>query len=187
MKTKNLRLPYKSTRIFMILLLMLVSARCMGPAGPRGSNGTNGIDGINYTHSAIYDIAASDWVGDLNGYDVVINVPEITEDIYNNGAVLVYRLVEIEPKSFNLLPYSYVDNSTIIYMDFDAYVGSIDLIYKEVHNGVNATPAPQATISFKVVIIEGIHLATLKGMVDIRDYSAVAKMLDIDKCIDSVK
>jgi len=38
----------------------------------------------------------------------------------------------LEPKSFNLLPYTYVDNALAIYFDFDAYVGSINLIYKEV-------------------------------------------------------
>jgi hypothetical protein len=78
-----------------------------------------------------------------------------------------------------MLPYTYVDNSLTVYMDFDVYVGSIDLIYKEVLGGVNDTPAPGNIMSFKVVIIEGIPLATLKGMVDVSDYGAVAKMLSI--------
>jgi hypothetical protein len=69
-----------------------------------GRDGLDGIDGINYTHSVIYDVDPSEWVGDLNGYDALLNVPEINEDIYYNGAVLVYRLVEIDPKSFNMLP-----------------------------------------------------------------------------------
>jgi hypothetical protein len=159
---------------------MLVFTQCKGPRG------NDGIDGINYTHSAIYDISSSDWTGDLNGYDFSISVPEITEDIYNNGAVLVYRLIETAPKSFNMLPYSYVDNSLTVYMDFDAYVGSIDLIYKEVNNGVNNTTDPGA-MSFKVVIIEGIPLATLKGMVDISDYGSVAKLLNIDRSLNTIK
>lgn len=187
MKNNVLRLTDKVIRICPFMLLMFVFAQCTGPAGPRGNDGMNGIDGINYTHSAIYDIDPSDWVGNLDGYDVFIDVPEITEDIYNNGAVLVYRLIEIDPKSFNLLPYTFVDNSSTIYMDFDAYVGSIDLIFKEVNNGVNDTQAPQGLMSFKVVIIEGIHLATLKGIVDINDYKAVAKMLNIDQSLDTVK
>ena len=40
-----------------------------------------------------------------------LNVPEITDEIYYTGAVLVYKLIEIDPKSFNLLPYTYVDNA----------------------------------------------------------------------------
>jgi hypothetical protein len=181
MKTNKLRLTDKAIRICPFLLLMLVFTQCIGPEGPMGKDGLDGKDGINYTHSVIYDVDPSEWVGDLNGYDVLLNVPEITEDIYYNGAVLVYRLIEIDPKSFNMLPYTYVDNSLTIYMDFDVYVGSIDLIYKEVFNGVNDTPVPGNIMSFKVLIIEGIHLATLKGMVDVSDYGAVAKMLKIDK------
>ncbi len=93
--------------------------------------------------------------------------------------MLVYRLIEIDPKSFNMLPYTYVDNSLTVYMDFDVYVGSIDLIYKEVLNGVNDTPAPANIMSFKVLIIQGIPLATLKGLADVSDYWAIAKILNI--------
>jgi hypothetical protein len=165
---------------------MLVFTQCIGPEGPMGNDGLDGIDGINYTNSVIYDIGPSEWVGDLNGYDVLLDVPEITEDIYYNGAVLVYRLIETDPKSFNMLPYTYVDNSLTVYMDFDAYVGSIDLIYKEVFDGVNDTPAPGNIMSFKVLIIQGIPLATLKGLVDVSDYVAVAKMLNIYKGLKTI-
>jgi hypothetical protein len=108
-------------------------------------------------------------------------MPEITEDIYYNGAVLVYRLIEIEPISFNMLPYTYVDNALTIYMDFDAYLGGIDLYYKEVFEGANDTFAPESLMSFKVLIIEGIPLATLKGMVDINDFEAVTKLVKMQE------
>jgi hypothetical protein len=154
----------------------------MGPKGNDGKdglNGLNGVDGINYTHSVIYDVDASEWVGDLNGYDAWLDVPEITEDIYYEGAVLVYRLVEdLDPKSFNLLPYTYVDNALVIYMDYDAYVGGIDLIYKEVYEGVNDTPEISGLMSFKIVIIEGVPLAKLKTMVDVSNIAAVLKMFN---------
>lgn len=175
MKSNKLRLKEKSIRICPFVLLMLLFSQCTGPEGPMGDDG---LDGINFTRSVIYDIGPSEWVGDVNGYNALIDVPEITDDIYYNGAVLVYRLIETEPKSFNLLPYTYVDNSLTVYMDFDAYVGSINLIYKEVFDGVNDTPAPVNIMSFKVLIIEGIPLATLKGLVDVSDYGAVAKMMN---------
>jgi len=162
---------------------MAVLVHCTGPEGPmgpRGYDGQNGLDGINYTHSAIYDVYPSDWSGNLDGYNASLNVPEITENIYTNGALLVYRLWETEPKSFNLLPYTYVDNTLSIYLDFDAYIGSINLIYKEVFNGVNDTPAPANLMSFKIVIIEGIPLATLKTMVNIKDFAAVSRRFKID-------
>jgi hypothetical protein len=183
MEKSKLQLSLRILRVFSYFLLIAVLTNCTGPegpVGPPGYNGHDGIDGINYTHSVIYDVDPSDWSGNVDGYNTVLDIPEITEDIYYDGAVLVYRLIEVEPKSFNLLPYTYVDNALSIYMDFDAYVGSINLIYKEVFDGVNDTPAPSNLMSFKVVIIEGIPLATLKTMVNVNDYNAVTKMFHVD-------
>jgi hypothetical protein len=162
---------------------MAVYVQCTGPEGPMGPpgyDGHDGLDGINYTRSVIYDVDPSEWSGDVDGYNAELDMPEITDDIFYNGAVLVYRLIETEPKSFNLLPYTYVDNALTVYMDFDAYIGSIYLIYKEVFDGINDTPAPADLMSFKVLIIEGIPLATLKTMVDVRDVVAVSRMFKID-------
>jgi hypothetical protein len=183
MKTNQLQLSSGIVRISSFLLLMVLLVQCTGqegPMGPQGYDGQDGLDGINYTHSVIYDVDPSEWTGNADGYSVSLNVPEITDDIYYTGAVLVYRLFEIEPKSFNLLPYTYVDNDLTTYMDFDAYVGSINLIYKEVFAGVNDTPEPTSLMSFKIVIIEGTPLATLKTLVNINDFAAVSRMFKID-------
>lgn len=149
----------------------------MGPMGPQGSDGD---DGTAFAYSVIYDVYPEDWAGNVDGFRVYLDVPEITEDIYYNGAVLVYRLIEVDPKSFNLLPYTYVDEGLTVYMDFDAYVGGIDLIYKEVFEGVNDTYAPADFMAFKVLIIEGIPLASLKGMVNINDINAVTRFLKVE-------
>ena len=184
-----MQLSSGTVRFCSFFLMLAVFVQCSGPEGPMGPqgydgqdglDGLDGLDGINYTRSAIYDIDPSEWSGDTDGYNVFIDVPEITDDIYYNGAVLVYRLIETEPKSFNLLPYTYVDNALTIYLDFDAYVGSINLMYKEVYDGVNDTQPFTGMMSFKVVIIEGIPLGTLKTMVNVNDFDAVSKMLKID-------
>jgi hypothetical protein len=152
----------------------------MGPMGPQGSDGA---DGTAFAYSVIYDVYPEDWAGDVDGFRVYLEVPEIDDDIYYTGAVLVYRLIEVDPKSFNLLPYTYVDNGLTVYMDFDAYVGGIDLIYKEVFEGVNDTYAPADFMAFKVLIIEGIPLASLKGMVNIHDVDAVTRFLKLENSI----
>ena len=183
MEKSKLQLSLGILRVCSYFLLIAVLTNCTGPEGPMGPpgyNGHDGVDGINYTHSVIYDVDPADWSGSVDGYHAALGVPEITEDIYYNGAVLVYRLIEAEPKSFNLLPYTYVDNLLSIYMDCDIYVGNIDLIYKEVYNGMNDTPAPGSLMSYKVVIFEGIPLATLKNMVDVKDYNAVTKMFHVE-------
>jgi hypothetical protein len=165
-------------RVISFFILALVAIQCdgpTGPMGPRGYDGQDGVDGTALAYSVLYDVFPEDWSGDVDGYRVFLDVPEITEDIYYSGAVLVYRLFETEPKSFNLLPYTYVDNALSIYMDFDAYVGGIDMIYKEVYDGLNDTFAPAALMTFKVMVIEGIPLATLKTKVDVNDFNAVTK------------
>jgi hypothetical protein len=180
MKANKQQLKPLIVRTCSLFIVLALFVRCQGPMGPKGNDGLDGLDGINYTHSIIYDVDPSEWSGSADGYFVSLNVPEITDNIYYDGAVLVYRLVEIDPKSFNLLPYTYVENDLAIYMDFDAYVGSIDLTYKEVFQGVNDTPAPANLMSFKIVIIEGIPLATLKTQVNINDFAAVSKLLNLD-------
>jgi hypothetical protein len=189
MKTIKSQLSSAIVRICSFSVLIALLVQCVGqegPMGPQGYDGQDGLDGINYTHTVIYDVDPSEWIGNTDGYTVTLNVPEITDEIYYTGAVLVYRLIEIEPKSFNLLPYTYVDNDLTTYMDFDAYVGSLDLIYKEVVAGVNDTPAPTSLMSFKIVIIEGTPLATLKTIVNVNDYSAVSKMFNIDKELSNI-
>jgi hypothetical protein len=168
--------------LFFIAFLFWQCEGPMGPEGPRGANGYDGADGADgtaFSYSAIYDVEANDWFGNVNGYRVFLDVPEINEDIYYDGALLVYRLFEIEPYSFNMLPYTYVDNLLISYMDYDAYIGGIDLLFKEVYDGVNDTNAPENLMTFKVVIIDGIPLAKLKTMVDVSDYNAVTKMFKV--------
>jgi hypothetical protein len=187
METNKQHFSVVLIRVLSFLFITLLLIQCtgpegpMGPHGPKGEDGVNGIDGINYTYSAIYDIDPAEWDGGIDGYWVTLDVPEITDDIYYNGALLVYRLIETEPKSFNLLPYTYVDNNLTIYMDFDAYICSIDIYYKEILDGINDTYAPDQVMSFKVVMIEGLPLASLKNMVNISDFSAVAKLLNIDQ------
>lgn len=184
MKTNRLLSAHGLIRTCALAFLTILLVQCtgpegpMGPQGPQGYDGIDGIDGDAYAYSVIYDVEATEWAGDASGYRAWLDVPEITDDIYYEGAVLVYRLIETEPKSFNLLPYTYVDDALFIYMDFDAYVGGIDLIYKEVFEGVNDTFAPSSLMSFKVLIIEGIPLATLKGKVNVSDFGAVTKFLN---------
>lgn len=181
MKTNHLQLTARMPRAIITLLIVLTMIQCRGPRGPRGFDGDDGLDGIHYTHTAIYDVGTNVWDGDANGYFAWLDVPEITEDIFYNGAVLVYRIIEdAEDISFNMVPYTAVDGGLTFYLDYDAYIGGINLIYKEILDGVNDTFAPEDLMTFKVVIIEGLPLPALKDMVDVTNFSSVAKFLKID-------
>ena len=159
-----------------VIILFMINACEPGPQGPPGFPGE---DAVNNAFSAVYDVPSTAWLGNTEGYTTELNIPEIIEWDYLNSAVLVYRLIEVEPKSFNMLPYTYVDNNITTIMDFNVFVGSIELVYKEIVDGVNDTFAPGELMSFKIIIIEGVPLADLKQAVDIADYNAVNSMFDI--------
>jgi len=177
--TKNSLLS-KHTFLYVFFSVAILLAGCRGKEGPVGPTGNANVQ------SVIYDVPPQNWswFSELNCYKAVLNVPEITADIYDNGAVLVYSLIhENDPlnKSFNMLPYTFIDTTSITYMDFDVFIGEIDLYLKWVDNGVNDTQAPSATESFKVVIVEGTPLATLKDQVNVSNYNAVVNYLKLNE------
>jgi hypothetical protein len=177
----------KHTFLYVVFSAAILLAGCRGDEGPMGPAGHDGIANVN---SVIYDVPPQNWTGDVNSFKAILTVQEITSDIYNNGAVLVYKLLnESDPvnKSFNMLPYTSVDGTQITYMDFDVFIGEIDLYLKWVDNGVNDTQAPTTTESYKVIIIQGTPLAKLKTQVNVTSYSAVAKYLGLKETTVIIK
>jgi hypothetical protein len=165
-------------RIFNLtaLLFCVIIYSCVGHKGDDGMNGFDGRDGRDANVGvAIYDIEPNDWVGDENGYVTTLIVPEITEDIYYEGAVLVYMFRDeaSEYKSFNQLPYTWLDNNITEYIDFDAYISEIDITLRWVDNGVNSTEAPTGLYTFKVVVIEGYTLSVLDKQFDLTNSQMV--------------
>lgn len=181
MKTFKPQLLKGSVRILSLLLLVIGFA-CEGPRGPRGYDGNNGMDGLDgqtFAYSAMYEVLPSSWVGDLNGFFATLPMAEITGDIYENGAVLVYWMNDAD-QNFSILPYWYMDSEGLtINVACDIYIGSIDIFYQEIFDGLPDTFVPEGTNYFKVVIIEAIPLATVKSMVDINDFDAVTKTFNV--------
>jgi hypothetical protein len=178
MKT-NLFFTNRLFRLFSLLAAIALFSQCEGPMGPRGQDGIDGADANAY--SVIYTVEPNDWTGDANGYVASLPMAEIDNYVYENGAVLVYWLNEEPPKNFTILPYSYLNSEGLTtVMAYDAFIGNIRLFYQEIFEGYADTWAPEYTWAFKVVVVEGIPLATLKSTVDITDYKAVESMLKID-------
>jgi len=162
-----------------IITIFLLSYSC---TGPRGEDGIDGIDGKNANvGAAIYDVAPAKWEGNVDGFVTTLKVPELNKDIYENGAVLVYVLKNENSadQSFNQLPYTWLFNSMTEYMDFDAFIGSIDITRRWTDNGVNNTEAPKDYYTFKVIVISGTPLSVLETKTDISDPDAVMQYLMI--------
>ena len=171
------------TLITTIITIFTLCFSCIGIDGIDGRDGYDGRDGVDgrdaNVGAAIYDVIPSDWNGNKDGYETFLNVPEVNDYIYENGAVLVYMLRNegSDNKSFNQLPYTWLNNNISEYFDFDAYIGQIKITLRWVDNGVNNTEAPNGDYTFKVILIEGYSLSTLKSKTDIGDPDAVMNYL----------
>jgi hypothetical protein len=155
-----------SFSILMVCTLLFSLSGCRGDRGPKGEDGNANVATIQFT------LHTNDWTGDENRYDTNISVPEITQDIYSNGAVLIYSLYELEtPYSFNAIPFTNVNGNTATYMDADIYVGNIDLFLVHTTNGINDTQRPINNYIIKVVIIQGINISYIPDNVK-KNYAA---------------
>jgi hypothetical protein len=178
MKTLKSQLLKGSIRILSLLILVSAFA-CEGPRGPSGSDGFDGIDGEINAYSAMYEVSPSSWEGDYSGLFATLPMAEITGDIYENGAVLVYWMNDAA-QNFSLLPYWYMNSEGLtINVACDIYIGSVDIFYQEIFDGLPDTFVPEETYYFKVVVIDAIPLATVKSMVDINDFNAVTKTFNV--------
>lgn len=90
--------------------LTLLTA-CQGEPGRDGINGKDGKDGTGVNWQIIdVDIQSKDWqytfANDNNYYYAVVDVPELTDFVYNNGNISVYleNTTSNGGKTQNLLP-----------------------------------------------------------------------------------
>jgi hypothetical protein len=175
-----------SLRNLIPVTIFLISFFLVNCKGSKGDPGNDGAPGNANVKSVQYTVQPYNWIGNLDGYSATLNVPEITQDIYTNGAVLVY-IYNLQNLTFNMLPYTYVDNASTSNMDFDAYVGNIILYLKTTESGVNTTQAPTGTKIFKIIIVEGTPITALNKNVNVTNYNAVIKYFRVTENSKIVK
>ena len=112
----------KKLLVFFVVTVICVSA-CEGPMGPMGPDGRDGING-EVTYWKIIDfppikggVTGGDWelvnapnqIGSY--YRYVFDVPEITEEIYENGLIIAYYRYKDDhgDNVQSVLPYTYYD------------------------------------------------------------------------------
>ena len=131
------------------------------------------VQKVNQAFSAVYNIDPSDWTTTNNGasYTAELNIPELDDVIYNNGAVLVYlsfsgtSYYEALPEVFDGITYGVIHSTGYVGIDISALSG--DLINP-----------PGQTISAKVVLIDAAALALHKD-VNLHDLGAVKQAFNI--------
>lgn len=161
----------KRTKILLLAMLPLMAL---------GFAGCNDDDDNYYTEPAssyLFTIAPEDWYEyedefGVIGFETEFEIPALTQQINDAGAVLVYFDFQGEGV-FNALPHVYDD---ITYL-FNTYPGSLQM--QILGAGVGVEPAAPGAIDCKVVLISGAWLEAKKGEVNFNDLKAVEKAFNL--------
>jgi hypothetical protein len=134
----------KTVIIGLILSTIMLSSCKKTVAGPQGEQGPPGKDGsVTIKNRSSFSHPATAWTQDQNAWKSIVQVPEITRSVVDNGAVKVYVQVG---SSWWELPY----NSNGITTSAGIDLGIV--ILKNADNSGAATPQP-ITQNFRMVII----------------------------------
>ena len=173
-----------------------------GPEGPRGPQGPPGEDGNANVSGAVLEVTNDDWGSGSYVYRhgqgantsrtarvIELNVPEITQEIYDLGMVHVFlRVPESlvgEPVSWAPLPYQYLAFGSAYFYNlaYSYNVGKLTLYYYHTTNTEGDAPPSPATVTipdktFKYVITAAEALESMAGEgVDLNDHDAVMRHL----------
>ena len=129
---------------------------------------------VDQAFSAVYTINPSDWKTTNNGqsYSAELDVPELDNAVYQDGAVLAYlsfsgtSYYEALPQVFDGITYGAIHGNGYVSID----MGAID--------GGNINP-PGQPVSAKIILIDATRLA-LKKDVNLRDIQAVERAFNIN-------
>lgn len=117
-------------------------------------------------YSAVYDIMPSDWATSDNGisYSTTFNVPELSNSIFDHGAVIVYlsfdnNIYEALPEVFDGISYGAIHSPGAVTVDYHAVDGS-------------NVSAPGGEVYAKIILINAQQLS-MHPNVNLRDYNAV--------------
>lgn len=128
-----------------VLTVLMFDACTKAKDGAPGAQGPQGNANVGY---AIYNVAASDWGLTSPIYHVTLNAPQVTQDILNKGAVLVYANVS---GSSVQLPYTYYPTAT--YSETWQPTFTLGQVEISITDSDLTNPAAPGAYTFKVVVI----------------------------------
>ena len=138
-----------------------------GATGAQGPVGATGATGNANVSSAIFNATSANWAYTAPNYYVELLMPEITADIFDSGAVLVYLR---QGNSYHAVPltfYSTASYSTTV--EISHSIGAVGVIWTDSDLTQPLNPGAR---TFKVVIIAGSQRAAQPD-VDLNNYEAV--------------
>lgn len=174
---------YRSTCLFFISILFIVSCTKEGPEGPVGATGPQGATGstgpagpagpqgtTNVTYSAWVTSTAANWVandGAITGsFDALAmykrTAPSLTQAIIDNGVILCYMKGTaangsgLGPNSVVQLPYTYIDENFEDKYDYTVpSAGNIYFLYKTATPNFALDAPALGLFAYRYVLIPG--------------------------------
>jgi hypothetical protein len=173
----------------------------VGPEGPAGPQGPAGEDGNANVVAAVVELSNADWVAGSYVYQdrtngstsrsarvATLDVPEITQEIYDLGMVHVYLKVPEflggSPVAWAPLHYQYLAFGSAYYINiaFAFDVGTLKLYYFFTTNDGSVPPSltdvtiPDQTYKYVIASAQAIESLASLG-VDASDHDAVVRHL----------
>lgn len=161
-----------------VLVLCGIVFGCQGATGPAGKDGNANVQVVSFT------LTASSWTQGTGTSRSVFtysrSISQITADIANNGAVLVYQ--SSDGNIWRALPFSQVYNQTANWsIECGVFVttGALGLTLRDTDPNNPLLPTNIAASRFRCVVIAPSPIAMAKlSNVDIRNYDAVVAAFD---------
>lgn len=132
------------------------------------------VETSNKASAAVYEIRSEDWATDDDSlsFSASFNMPELSDAIFDHGAVLVYlsfddNIYEALPEVFNGIVYGAIHSPGFVTVDFHAL------------DGYSISP-PTAVVYAKIVLIDADKLA-LHPNVNLQDFNEVKRVFKLDE------
>lgn len=154
----------KSLLIFGITLISIFACTKEGPIGPSGN--------ANVVSSTI---SSSNWVLADNRWSITFTYPEITQNIIDKGAVLVYMKVG---QAYNQIPLTLYSSATFsTSLQVSSFLGGVTVFWSD---SDLTQPTNPGNREFKIVVIAASGLAQ-KPNLDFENYEAVKKAYNLNE------
>ena len=155
-----------------LTLTILVVSSCKKPKD--GEPGPKGADGnANVTYS-IFNVSASSWGYTTPTYYAVLNDPNITSDIINKGAVLVY--LQVGTGTYTQLPLTFFPSAS--YAELWEVVTAVNQVQVQITDSDLTAPAPPPACTFKVVCIASRSMLSNPD-IDFKNFESVKKAFNL--------
>lgn len=142
----------KTLKAFALCLFSAILFSNCAKTGPQGEKGEVGTAGNANVKSSISSNLLWTYNTLNSRYEAVINTTVITQDIVNNGAVLV--AAELANGTWSQMPFSTMANgTTALFFDYDYFVNGVRVSIQNTNKDNSLSPVN--TLRLKVTVIAG--------------------------------